>query len=115
MSEHRDENYVEQWVGWVQDEENNHDKVWGIRYLGSSNEYYRSHFLVFWGRRGKRLQKKVQQFSLHEATSLINKKAKGARNKPPYIRIPNDDLNSVYPEFERELNWLGFEANMEIS
>jgi predicted DNA-binding WGR domain protein len=77
-------------IGWCKEE--NHDKVWGAIELGTAR------YVTFWGRRGKKLQTKSLGVSSYELRKLINQKtAKG------YISVDKNNLDRVYPEFEKDL------------
>lgn len=84
------------WIGWCQ--EDNHDKVWGMIQLPSENvKHYRGDYLVFWGRRGKKLQTKLyRDMSVYDAEGLYMRKERSG-----YRRIGR--LDRVYPEFEEDL------------
>lgn len=86
------------WIGWCQ--QDNHDKVWGVIQLTEPDRFfpYESNCLVFWGRRGKRLQTKVSRISEADAQHLINSK----RNRG-YEAVRRDQLKTVYPEFQADL------------
>jgi len=83
------------WIGWCK--ENQHDKVWMIVQLNS--DHHSGRFVTVWGRRGKKLQSKIQEYQeSREIDRLISsKEAKG------YRRVEEKDLNSVYPEFQNDL------------
>jgi predicted DNA-binding WGR domain protein len=76
-------------IGWCK--EDNHDKVWGVIDIGNHR------CVTFWGRRGKKLQTKISDFT-YEIHRLIQTKI----NKG-YIRIDKSKLDKVYPEFEDDL------------
>lgn len=96
-------NYV--FIGWYNKDSS--DKVWGVIEL-QLNVY-----LSFWGRRGKKLQTKIIKTKTHQSfindsdgdyhgdyviDDLIKKKV----NKG-YSKIDKSKLNTVYPEFESDL------------
>jgi hypothetical protein len=77
-------------IGWCK--EDTHDKVWGAIELGTTR------YVTFWGRRGKKLQTKSIIVSPYHLKKMINQKtAKG------YISVDKDNLDKVYPEFEKDL------------
>lgn len=86
-------------IGWCHDEVENHDKVWGVIFLTEQDlrGYAPRKCLSFWGRRGKKLQTKIvyDNWELHK---LIDSK----RNKG-YNSVDKKHLDSVYPEFETDL------------
>lgn len=83
------------WIGWCREDQ--HDKVWMIFQL--SGDRYSGRFVTVWGRRGKKLQSKIQEYmTARERDRLVDsKESKG------YRRIEEQDLNSVYPEFQLDL------------
>lgn len=87
-------------IGWCK--ESKHDKVWGVIKLDSPNA------LVFWGRRGSKLQTKftVENWEL---TKLIDSK----RNKG-YNEINSEDLDKVYPEFQQDIEQTAIWASLRF-
>ena len=86
-----------EFIGWNNDD--GADKVWGMIVLLNPNaQSNETTYATFWGRRGKKLQSKVQKFSRWDAQKLIDSKM----NKG-YREIYKDDINNVYPEFEKDL------------
>ena len=84
-------------IGWCRDEETNSDKVWGIIKL--SGDMWGGSYVSFWGRRGKKLQTKIHKNEVDwHMENLADKK----QNKG-YQKIDEDKLNTVYPEFEKDL------------
>lgn len=83
------------WIGWCREDQ--HDKVWMIVKLNGNQHSGR--FVTVWGRRGKKLQSKIQDYrESRDIDRLISsKEAKG------YRRVEEQDLNSVYPEFQDDL------------
>ena len=83
-------------IGWCKEE--NHDKVWGYIELnaksGSKGDY-----VVFWGRRGKKLQTKVHQDTYHWDMYKLSQ----SKERKGYVSVDEDKLNEVYPEFENDL------------
>ena len=66
-------------------------------------------FATIWGRRGKRLQSKIQQGDYWERNAAINRKQdKG------YREITHNRLVEVYPEFQLDLEqsafWLALQS-----
>jgi predicted DNA-binding WGR domain protein len=86
-------------IGWCNDPVDNHDKVWGIA-LKSDHSFYgkQNDYATFWGRRGKKLQKKVVTMWPKDVSRLIGTK----RNKG-YIQVPEDQVNDVYNRFAKDL------------
>lgn len=91
------------WIGWCR--EGNHDKVWGVILLkkppnlSHNGRWVWTHerCIVFWGRRGKKLQ---TQMSIDDRE--LYKKTQ-EKEKRGYVQIQSDKLNLVYPEFENDL------------
>lgn len=96
-------------IGWCKDPKSNHDKVWGVALYHENPERQEEiqkwgwsnkpdTYAVFWGRRGKKLQKQLKDLSLPELRALISsKKHKG------YVEVPYDELESVYESFKKDL------------
>lgn len=92
-------------IGWCQ--EGNSDKVWGVIYL----ETPKSNFwcadekcVIFWGRRGKKLQTKAAINNSALSLTINSKLKKG------YERVDYNKLHEVYPEFEDDLRKTEFWA-----
>lgn len=83
-------------IGWCK--EDNHDKVWGYFELNATSGSH-SDYVVFWGRRGKKLQTKLHRNTYHwDMHKLcLSKERKG------YVSVDETKLNEVYPEFEEDL------------
>jgi hypothetical protein len=99
-------------IGWCQ--EGTHDKVWGVICLEETvrpcltdwdieeEKSTPGKYLVFWGRRGKKLQTKLahhHRLWLDDAVEemFFFKLKKG------YKQIDKSKLDTVYPEFEQDL------------
>lgn len=78
------------WIGWCNDD--NHDKVWVVLETGNYN------YTTVWGRRGKKLQTKPFSGTRNDLDKLISVK----RNKG-YFSVGKDNLDRVYPDFEKDL------------
>lgn len=97
-------------IGWCN--EDGHDKVWGVIFLEqpgrSSWGVTDAKCVTFWGRRGKKLQTKmsVDDWEMHKL--IDSKKRKG------YIEVDETKLNTVYPEFEKDLSKTAFWASFKI-
>ena len=81
-------------IGW-----NNHDgadKVWGVIYIEDRTNI-RPKVLIFWGRRGKKLQTKIDREGWDLDKLIREKSEKG------YKIIGNYELETVYPEFQNDL------------
>lgn len=89
-------------IGWCRDDEANTDKVWGIILLQDNDTngfgYTRNRYASFWGRRGKKLQTKLFDSSARDAVKMFEKKLDGG-----YRSVEIDELNTVYPEFQDDL------------
>lgn len=82
-------------IGWCRD--GTSDKVWGV--ITIREDIYNGTFLIFWGRRGKKLQTKILEDSSWGMIDKIDtKKARG------YIELDTTRLNELYPEFESDLS-----------
>jgi hypothetical protein len=77
-------------IGWCQ--ENNHDKVWGVIELGTTK------YVTFWGRRGKKLQTKQLITNSYGIKKLV-----GQKYNKGYVSVDKDNLDRVYPDFEKDL------------
>ena len=99
-----------EFIGW--NNEDGHDKVWGVIVLERNiNQYVydSSHEVVyFWGRRGKKLQTKISVESQRDINKLISSKTKKG-----YDKVNMDELNRVYPEFETDLHQTAFWATLK--
>jgi predicted DNA-binding WGR domain protein len=72
------------------------DKVWGAIYMEDRTNI-RPKVLIFWGRRGKKLQTKMD----HEGWDLD--KLIREKTQKGYNQIDNRHLKTVYPEFQNDL------------
>lgn len=84
-----------EFIGWCHDPRNNHDKVWGVIRL--DDNYMFGKVLIFWGRRGKKLQTKLDTNSSNLTRLIRDKKASG------YESIDMKQLDQVYSEFQTDL------------
>jgi hypothetical protein len=91
-------------VGWCS--EGTHDKVWGAILLEGEhdgNSYVSRYssdytYMIFWGRRGKKLQTKLMKSNPSVIINHFYQKIdKG------YKEIVKEKLNEVYPEFHTDL------------
>lgn len=102
------------WIGWQRDDDKNVDKVWGIITIRKSIDDWKisapGAYVVFWGRRGKTLRTKIHTDKYSwDMTELYHKKKISG-----YIKVNYDQLNSVYPEFEEDLDWTAVEAKLSV-
>ena len=88
-------------IGWYEDRYENSDKVWGAIHIGGDRA------ITVWGKRGKKLQTKIVPDD-NELVKLIRSK----RNKG-YNEIDYDRLNTVYPEFQKDLEKTAFWASFK--
>lgn len=104
-------------IGWCQ--EDKHDKVWGIIQIGFDKDnakwddpnYYTcdNKYVTFWGRRGAKLQTKIWAGLSWQADDMFKKKQdKG------YKKILKSKLDTVYPEFQTDLEKTAFWATLKI-
>ena len=85
-------------IGWCKD--GTHDKVWGVIFLESRHlalVYPEERVLVFWGRRGSKLQTKLDHNTNKLSRLIDSKRDKG------YRQIDRDKLDQIYPEFQSDL------------
>ena len=100
-------------IGWHN--EGKHDKVWGIIVLqrnvpvSPSWPYLTNKYLTFWGRRGSKLQTKLVDGVDMDMRILFSKKLdKG------YREVDKNHLDSVYPEFEQDLEKNAIWATLKL-
>jgi predicted DNA-binding WGR domain protein len=87
-------------IGWCN--QGKHDKVWGVIKLDRPN------VLVFWGRRGAKLQTK-HTVDNNELSRLIDSKlVKG------YNTIESTHLDQIYPEFQHDLEQSAIWASLKF-
>lgn len=91
------------WIGWCRDETENADKVWGIglHRQGQSSEWQSwvpNTYAIFWGRRGKKLQKQLKDMTPSEVRTLI-----ASKEKKGYVAVAPDKVNEVYDTFAKDL------------
>lgn len=89
-----------EFIGWCRDEVKNQDKVWIVIDLseGNINWAHDRPYATVWGRRGKTLQHKIVHASAYDMSRLVDKKMdKG------YKKVLKFELDTVYPEFEQDL------------
>lgn len=91
-------------IGWCK--EGVHDKVWGVIDLGDS---LNGQMLTFWGRRGKKLQTLVVPNN-GKLADLIRSKQR-VKN---YQSIDSTKLDSVYPEFQSDLEKTAIWATLKL-
>lgn len=83
-------------IGWCN--EGKHDKVWGIALFGRGEHSFSDTYATFWGRRGKKLQKKLVELSSDGALKLINSK-----RKKGYVEFSHDEVNEIYESFSKDI------------
>lgn len=97
-------------IGWCK--EDTADKVWGVIELNEVAPHVYNpinNYVVFWGRRGKKLQTKVSSEYHNDIRKLIrSKSSKG------YVQVSRDQLDEVYPEFQTDLEKTAFWAMFKI-
>ncbi len=98
-------------IAWCK--EGTADKVWGVIMLGEVSQHktwnQEFDYATFWGRRGAKLQTKLWKGIPWDANKLFLKKQdKGYRS------IELDELNTVYPEFQQDLEKTAFWATFKI-
>ena len=93
-------------IGWCK--EDNHDKVWVCIQL--DGDHWGGSFATVWGRRGKKLQHKV----IDHASTWDMEKLVNSKYKKGYSKISKESLNTVYPEFESDLEQTAFWARLKV-
>ena len=78
-------------IGWCR--EGNSDKVWVCIRLRDQT------WATVWGRRGKKLQHKV----IADTSTWDIEKLESSKRQKGYRSIEKFDLDTVYPEFEQDL------------
>ena len=81
-------------IGWKNTDGS--DKVWGAIYMEDRTKI-RPKVLIFWGRRGHKLQTKMYREGWDLDKLVREKQSKG------YQTIYDYELKTVYPEFESDL------------
>ena len=81
-------------IGW--NNRDGADKVWGVIYIEDRTRI-RPKVLIFWGRRGKKLQTRIDREGWDLDKLIREKSEKG------YKIIGNYELETVYPEFQNDL------------
>ena len=95
-----------EFIGWCK--QDNHDKVWGAIKLRPVTQFEMD-VVIFWGRRGKKLQTKIIRTSMWSLETMINSKIdKG------YTPINHSKLDEVYPEFEKDLSKTAMWAMLKV-
>jgi hypothetical protein len=84
-------------IGWCR--EGTSDKVWGVIPIKGESIQSVNTYVIFWGRRGKKLQTKILEDSMWGISDKIDsKKVRG------YIEVDTTQLSDLYPEFESDLS-----------
>ena len=95
-------------IGWYTDSKENADKVWGIIKL--NGDHRDGNYVSFWGRRGKKLQTKLHKDEvLWGMEDLAHKK-----EKKGYRKINRAELDTVYPDFQQDLEKTAFWAMFKV-
>jgi len=81
-------------IGW--NNKDGSDKVWGAIYMEDRTKM-RPKVLIFWGRRGHKLQTKMDREGWDLDKLVREKYNKGYRS------IYDNELKQVYPDFENDL------------
>ncbi len=86
------------------------DKVWGAICLShSGTSYGNNKYVTFWGRRGAKLQTKIVEGNNWTINLMfIKKQDKG------YQSVELEELNTVYPEFQQDLEKTAFWAALRV-
>ncbi len=95
-------------IGWCKDEKQNKDKIWGVIKLTGGN--WDGDYVSFWGRRGKKLQTKIHKDEVDwQMQRLADKKEESG-----YKSIDRSQLETVYPEFQVDLEKTAFWALLKV-
>ena len=86
-----------EFIGWCQ--EGTSDKVWGVIPLNKIGFGQTGKYVIFWGRRGKKLQTKILEDSNWGIRDKIDSKMDRG-----YVEVDTTKLNELYPEFESDLS-----------
>lgn len=93
-----------EFIGWSRDEAKNSDKVWTCIFLGQvGTDRIKRKYVAAYGRRGKKLQTKIYEMDQWKMNDLIRSKTKKG-----YKGIEPDQLDKVYPDFEKDLKKTAF-------
>lgn len=95
-------------IGWCRDEEANADKVWGMIKL--TGDGWQGTYVSFWGRRGKKLQTKMHKDTYEWNMEKLAEQKEGKGYRP----IKKDELDTVYPEFQQDLEKTAFWALFRV-
>jgi hypothetical protein len=97
-------------IGWCR--EGTSDKVWGVICLEETVRPYDSpqgivegsngKYLIFWGRRGKKLQTKLAHHDRYWLDDCVEDMFRKKLNKG-YQEVNKQKLDEVYPEFQQDL------------
>ena len=95
-------------IGWCK--QGTADKVWGAICLQTPTAFYDDgKYVTFWGRRGAKLQTKIVEGNNWTIKEMFLKKQdKGYRS------VELDELNTVYPEFQQDLEKTAFWATLRV-
>lgn len=100
-----------EFIGWYKDGQS--DKIWGAIELLKPKSTARvptyGKYLIFWGRRGTKYQTQILSSLSPElyGYSVISSKIDEKINKG-YQKVDKKKLDSIYPDFEKELSDLTF-------
>lgn len=96
-----------EFIGWCH--EGIHDKIWGVMPLRESAVVFGGSYLIFWGRRGRKLQTKI----IEDAAWGINDKILSKKERG-YIEVDPDKLDELYPEFKSDLSKTAMWALLKV-
>ena len=95
---------LDAWIGWCK--EGTSDKVWVLLVLERNRWNRITRYATIWGRRGSRLQSKI--FEDWNCQLAID-----AKFRKGYKPIDKQQLDTVYPEFEQDLEKAAFWAMLK--
>lgn len=94
------------YIGW--NNKGNHDKVWGAILLSDTGPLT-SKYLIFWGRRGAKLQTKVATCSHNGIMDLCR-----AKSNKGYKEIAKHEMSRVYSSFSEDIEKAAIWAKLRV-
>jgi len=100
-------------IGWCN--EDGHDKVWAVAELchniNNAPHFHNpiNQYVAIWGKRGKKLKTNIMASYDADIDTLIRSKL-----RKDYKRIDEAALNTVYPEFEKDLSKTAFWSTFKL-
>lgn len=95
------------WIGWCR--EGSSDKIWAVVQLEAMSDSWQTRkYATIWGRRGKALQSKIFEGDYWSMMHKVD--GKGSKG---YSEISLSRLDTVYPEFQQDLEKSAFWATLK--